>query len=125
MVLVVTDIEAATRISHLINAKYKIVTLDGDVVNVGGSLTGGSTFIGKSVIILKQELKHLEEKLLLLKKEEEEISKEIEENNKEISLIEEKLFEISKAKVTLKEKYDTKKEELTSIKEKLLTITKV
>ncbi len=124
MVLVVTDIEAATRISHLINAKYKIVTLDGDVVNVGGSLTGGSTFIGKSVIILKQELKHLEEKLLLLKKEEEEISKEIEENNKEISLIEEKLFEISKAKVTLKEKYDTKKEELTSIKEKLLTITK-
>ena len=38
------------------NQKYKIVTLDGDVVNVGGSLTGGSTNNTKSIVILKQEL---------------------------------------------------------------------
>lgn len=123
-VLVTTTIDAATYLSHLIKARYKIVTLDGNVVNVGGSLTGGSVYNGKSTIILKQELKHLEEKLILLKKEEEEIQLELQDNNKEITKIEEKMFDISKAKVTLKEKYDTKKNELTSIREKLLSITK-
>ena len=123
-VVVVTNIDAATRLSHMIKSKYKIVTLEGDVVNVGGSLTGGSTYNGKSTIILKQELKHLEDKHNLLKQEEEEIQLELQENSKEITKIEEKLFEVSKNKVTLKEKYDSKKNELSEIKEKLISITK-
>lgn len=123
-VIVVTNIDAAARLSHQIRSKYKIVTLDGDVVNVGGSLTGGSNYNGKSTIILKQELKHLEDKIELLKKEEEEIQTELQDSTTEITSIEEKLFEISKEKVTLKEKCETKKNELTIIKEKLLTITK-
>lgn len=123
-VLVTTNIDAATRLSHLIKARYKFVTLEGDVVNVGGSLTGGSQSAGKSVIILKQELKYLEEKLELLKKEEQEIQQELQANTTEISAIEEKSFEISKTKVTIKEKYDTKKNELLTIKEKLIAITK-
>lgn len=124
IVIVATDIEAATRLSHLIKARYKIVTLEGDVVNVGSSLTGGSAFNGKSTIILKQEVKHLESKLDLLRKENEEIQSEIDENNKEISLLEEKYFDFSKNKVILKEKYDNKKNELLFVKEKLSTINK-
>lgn len=41
-VIVVKDIDNANYISKLINHRYKIVTLDGQVVNVGGSITGGS-----------------------------------------------------------------------------------
>lgn len=123
-IVVVTNMDSATRLSHMIKSKYKVVTLDGDVVNVGGSLTGGSTYNGKSVIILKQELAQLETKQNLLRKEEEEIQLELQDNSKEINTIEEKLFEISKAKVALKEKYDSKKNELKEIKEKLLSITK-
>ena len=123
-IVVVTNMDSATRLSHMIKSKYKVVTLDGDVVNVGGSLTGGSTYNGKSVIILKQELAQLETKQNLLRKEEEEIQLELQDNSKEINTIEEKLFEISKTKVALKEKYDSKKNELKEIKEKLLSITK-
>ncbi len=123
-VLVATNLDAATRLSHLINSRYKIVSLSGDVVNVGGSLTGGSNYVGKSAIILKQELKHLEDTMTLLQKEEEEIEKELEENRKVISQLEEKLFIISKDKVTLKEKYETKKNELKDIKDKLISISK-
>ena len=36
IVLVATNIDAATRLSRMIKQRYKIVTLDGDVVNVGG-----------------------------------------------------------------------------------------
>ena len=124
IVIVTTTIDAATILSHKIHAKYKIVTLDGDVVNVGGSLTGGSTYHGKSTILLKQEMKHLEEKVNLLEKEEKEIEKELLENTNELNQIEEKSFNISKQKVTLKEKYTNKKNELTEIKESLISITK-
>ena len=123
-VLVATNLDAATRLSHLINSRYKIVSLSGDVVNVGGSLTGGSNYAGKSSIVLKQELKHLEDTMNLLQREEEEIEKELQENREEISKLEDNLFVISKDKVTLKEKYDTKKNELRDIKDKLIQITK-
>ncbi|MBR5370060.1 MAG: AAA family ATPase [Bacilli bacterium] len=119
IVIVSTDMDSATRLSHMIKAKYKIVTLEGDQVNVGGSLTGGSLYNGKSTVILKQELRHLEDKANLLKLEEEEISKELLDNTNIISKIEEKLFSLSKEKVSLKELHDTKNNELNSIKEKL------
>ena len=124
IVVVATDINAATRLSHLIKARYKIVTLDGDVVNVGGSLTGGSIYNGKSTILLKQEVKHLQERVKLLKDEEEAIKKELVENDKEIGKIEHKLFELSKEKVSLNEKYETKSSELLTTKDKLTNTLK-
>ena len=105
-VIVVTDIDAATRLSHMIKAKYKVVTLDGDVVNVGGSLTGGSVNNVRSVVIIKQELNHLKDRYNLIQKEEEEIQLEIDESNKEISEVEEILFKYSKERVDIKEKID-------------------
>ena len=124
IVLVATNIDAATRLSRMIKQRYKIVTLDGDVVNVGGSLTGGSQNAGRSVIILKQELTHLERHQEFLKQEEKEIQQSLQDNAKEINNIEEELFKISKDKVALKEKYDKKKNELLEIKNKLIEITK-
>ncbi len=124
IVLVSTNMDSATRLSHMIKARYKIVTLDGDQVNVGGSLTGGSIYNGKSAVILKQELKHLEDKCNLLKLEEEEISKELLENTNTINKIEENLFRITSEKVRLRELQETKNDEIKSIKEKLESITK-
>ncbi len=124
IIVVATTIDAATRLSHMIKARYKIVTLEGDVINVGGSLTGGSNYIGKSSIILKQEITHLEKTFNLLKQEEAEIQTSLQDNSKEITAIEEKLFSISKDKVALKEKYDNKKSELIEIKNKLISVTK-
>ena len=122
--ILATDIDAATRLSHLIKNKYRIVTLDGDVVNVGGSMTGGSIYQAKSLITTKQELRHTEEKEQLLKQEIIEIQNELTELNKEISTLEELAFNISKDKVALKEKYDTKNLELRSIEQDLDAITK-
>ena len=122
--ILATDIDAATRLSRLIKNKYRIVTLDGDVVNVGGSMTGGSVYQAKSIITTKQELRHTEEKEQLLKQELVEIQNELTELNKEISILEEQAFNISKDKVSLKEKYDTKNLELRSIEQDLESVTK-
>ena len=123
-VVVANDIDAATRLSHMIKAKYKIVTLDGDVINVGGSMSGGSINKSRSIITTKQELKHAEEQENLLKEEQKEIATELEELNKEISELEEKTYVISKEKVTLKEKYDAKNKELHDLKKQFEDITK-
>lgn len=41
-VLVAKDLHSANEISHYTYSRYKVVTLEGDVVNVGGSMTGGA-----------------------------------------------------------------------------------
>ena len=124
IVVVATDINAATRLSHMIKARYKIVTLDGDVVNVGGSLTGGSVYNGKSTIVLKQEMKHLQDRVKLLQDEEESIKKELVEIDKEISKIETEMFELSKEKVSITEKYEAKNSDLLTVKDKLFNTEK-
>lgn len=123
-VLIVTDIDQATIIAHNIRNRYKIVTLDGDVVNVGGSMQGGSVYKQNSIITLKQDLKHLEFKEELLKKEIEEITKETTDINKEITETEEKVFNLSKEKIALKEKYDSKKLDEQSAYERLTNLNK-
>ncbi|RXZ76989.1 chromosome segregation protein SMC [Paenibacillaceae bacterium] len=41
-VLIATKLEEANRIAAKCNYRYRVVTLEGDVVNAGGSMTGGS-----------------------------------------------------------------------------------
>lgn len=55
-VIVSKNIDSATRLSKKIRARYKVVTLDGDVVHIGGSMSGGSSYSSKSMISLKQNL---------------------------------------------------------------------
>ncbi len=55
-VIVTTNINSATNISKMLNNSKRIVTLDGDVINVGGSLTGGSVKAIKNIISDKYEL---------------------------------------------------------------------
>ena len=49
-VIVVEDIDCAVGISKRYNNRYKIVTLDGQVINPGGSMTGGSRGKGSGVL---------------------------------------------------------------------------
>lgn len=123
-VLIAKTMEGALSISKLIKNKYKIITLDGDVINVGGSMSGGSIYNNKSLITTKQELKYTIDKEKYLKEELAEISKEIAKVGEEIIKCEEQNYEITKAKVTLKEKYDTKNSEIKEQKIKLDSITK-
>lgn len=63
-VLVVKDIDAATKVSFAVGRKYRVVTLDGNVVNAGGSLTGGQQRrFNTSILSRKDELESLSKKL--------------------------------------------------------------
>ena len=79
-IIICNDINAANSISNKIGYKHKVVTLDGQVVNVGGSMTGGAANLKKNMMLLKLEL-------------EEEI-KESDKIVSKIKLIEEEINEI-------------------------------
>jgi len=54
-VIVADSLENANKISKKINYKYRVVTLDGELLHVGGSLTGGNNSKSKNIILEKYE----------------------------------------------------------------------
>ena len=55
-IIVAKDIDSANNISNIISHKYRVVSLDGQIVNVGGSITGGSITTKNNIIKEKYEL---------------------------------------------------------------------
>lgn len=55
-VIVTKNLDDANKISKLVNNHYKVVTLGGDIVNAGGSITGGSVKNKNSILNIKYEL---------------------------------------------------------------------
>lgn len=101
-VIVAYNIDDANKISKKINYKYKIVTLDGELLHVGGSISGGINKT-KNVITIKYELeetlKNLDKVISNIKKIENEINS-IDHNLKQY---EDNLYLINKEKLNLKE----------------------
>lgn len=62
--LIAKNINVATKISAAVNRKYRVVTLDGNVVNAGGSMTGGQQRrVNSSILTRKDELQSLNKDL--------------------------------------------------------------
>ena len=78
--LLAKDIEAARIIAQKVNHRLKVVTLDGQVINAGGSITGGAQRNEQKGLLVKQaELGELEVALKTM---------QIESNKREEKLIE-------------------------------------
>ena len=58
-VLVVESMEAGNELSALTRRSYKIVTLDGEVIHRGGSMTGGKTKHDTNIVTMKKEAEEL------------------------------------------------------------------
>lgn len=54
--VIVNDIDSANAIARKINYRYRIVTLEGELLHVGGSLTGGVVKNTSNIITQKHEL---------------------------------------------------------------------
>ena len=62
-ILIVDKLKHANEVAQSIGYKVRIVTLDGDVVNPGGSMTGGGTAQRQSLLRQKDEVQQLEAQL--------------------------------------------------------------
>ena len=66
-IVVVQDIDEAARVAKMLDYKNRVVTVDGQVVNAGGSFTGGSVQRSAGLFSRKQEMDELKAKLERLK----------------------------------------------------------
>ena len=125
-ILVVTDLDNGNRLSKEIDNRYRFVTLEGDLVNVGGSITGGSLRESISAISLKNDLQNLENKQVTLENVLDDLSSNINRLEKELISIEEELYKERSNNVRLGQElnsinnnYSDKEKELDSVNNEL------
>ena len=106
--IIVDNIDTANRFSSLINKRYKIVTLDGQVVNVGGSLTGGSKDKFNNSLSIRYELEENRKKCNVLEDKNSDIVKKLSDIDKDINDINNKLYEYQNNMIL----YETKRENI-------------
>jgi len=73
-IVIAEDIDSATNIAKKYGYKFRIVTLDGQVINAGGSFTGGSAQRSGGVITRKNEIDTLDADIAKLSAQKESLS---------------------------------------------------
>lgn len=82
-ICIAEDIDLASVIAKKYGYKFKIVTLDGQVINAGGSFTGGSVSRSTGILTRKSEIEALEKNIKILKSEHEDIKSKAEQLKQE------------------------------------------
>ncbi len=85
--IVAEDIDAATAIAKAYSYRYRTVTLDGQVVNAGGSLTGGSVNKNASILSRRGEIDALTAEAKKYSKQAEELETQLNELRRETDTI--------------------------------------
>ncbi len=106
--VVAEDLTCAIEIAKKYDQRFKIVTLDGQVVNAGGSITGGSAAQNAGILSRGTEIEKLREK-------DEKLQKEIAEKNEKYTALS---AEIDK----FRGEYDGAKQQLSDLNEERIRI---
>lgn len=93
-ILLAKDLTSANAIAQTIRYQYRVVSLEGDVMNAGGSMTGGANKRGNqgSLFVQNQELKQL--------------TSEFEEADKQLQVQEKKVQELQQETARLAEEQE-------------------
>ncbi len=67
-ILVVEDLDDASRVARQMGYRNRIVTLDGQIINAGGSFTGGSLSRSAGLFSRRQEIEELKKKTAALER---------------------------------------------------------
>ena len=92
LVIVAEDLDSALRISKKIERRYKVITLSGDVINVGGSLTGGANYKGRSSVMISQEITNCVNVITSLEEANKKIIIDINDAKDDIRKLEDKIY---------------------------------
>jgi chromosome segregation protein len=99
-VVVIDNLDNGIRMARKFRYSFRIVTLDGDVLNTGGAMSGGSLENrGTGILTRGREIGELDEELKVLRRQEKEVSREIQKLTEDISRID---SEISLAETEIK-----------------------
>lgn len=121
-IIVVDNMKIANIISKKLNHKYRIVTLDGEIIHVGGSLTGGINKKSNSIILDKMELDKLNKENDSLKKDLNILNININNNNELLDKLTIKIDNLKRKIIYNDELLNIKTNELNNVNDKLTDI---
>ena len=121
-IIVVDNIDNANNMAKKINHRYRIVSLEGDLVNVGGSITGGKLKV-RNIISdkfeldkAKKELNVIVDKIKTLEENINTISNDIKENEDKLYLVNKDKIDVTTYLATITKTYDEVKNNIEEIK---------
>ena len=125
--VIVQDMDTAIRVAKDNGYSFRIITVEGDVINPSGAMTGGSVAKktvnilgrGREIEKLQKEIKKLEEQIQKLEKEKETYQESIEHVLEKVSSFEKELQEIEITYATGKEKINSIEENIHKIETRL------
>ena len=115
-IIVCDNIDNATKISKKINHKYRLITLDGDVIHTGGIMSGGSYKKSNSYINDKYEIDRLRNSIDTVTSEIGEYNNELKELDNNIAIIKDKIYNLNIEIVKNNEILNNKISQLDSLK---------
>ncbi|MCR5803511.1 MAG: chromosome segregation protein SMC [Clostridia bacterium] len=126
-IIVCDDMDNARKIASRLKYQVRIITLQGDSINPGGSLTGGSihknaTGIlgrGREIEELKKEFDELDKKLAIFEAERQQLDEEIFGLNREVDQLGEQLKYFSVERAKAETTYTNLKERLAEIQKQI------
>ncbi|MCM3569093.1 chromosome segregation protein SMC [Neobacillus mesonae] len=96
-VVITKDLKGANELAKILQYRVRLVTLDGDVVNPGGSMTGGTVKQKTSSLLTRKgELEDLKEKLVIMEEKTAALEAAVKSLKEEVTLKESQLEEMRK-----------------------------
>jgi len=120
-VLVVDNIDNANRISKKMNYRYRIVTLDGELLHVGGSLTGGESK-QKNPLSEKFELQALMNELMELESTIANYENDLNKYDHTLKALEDEEYLFNKDKISTEEELKEKSKRMEELENKIVDI---
>lgn len=123
-VLVVQNIDSLNALGKLLEYKYRIVSLDGEILHAGGSLTGGTLKNDNSVLKDKMNLEATKKEIVLKEEENEKNKKELENFESQLKDLNNKEENLTRSIITLRESIQEKSNFLEAKKQKQMELSK-
>ena len=125
-IIVATNINAAIAISKKINHRYRVISLDGELIHVGGIMTGGSLKTNNSYISDKYELDKLKLSIDGINDKIKNLDSNLNEYDKELNIIKDKIYNTSLDIIKNNEMLSNKNNELDTFKhEKEMVVNEI
>ena len=111
-IIVASNITSAIQISKKINHRYRVISLDGELIHVGGIMTGGSLKTDNSFISDKYELEKLKLSMDNAVSELKEYERKVVDAENELNLVKDNIYKYNIELVSNNEMINSKKSQL-------------